>query len=115
MVHNRSLRRIRWKHTGCVGGEGMAEKIPAAKKPHRLFLDERERFTLTGVSDVRDFDEKAVTAVTDQGELCICGSDLQITRLDLESGDLALEGHVDSMTYSEGRAKSGGWLRRLFR
>lgn len=93
----------------------MAEKYDAAKKPHRLFSEERERLTLTGVSDVRDFDEKAVTAVTTQGEMCIRGADLQITRLDLESGELAVEGHIDGLSYFETRASSGGLFKRLFR
>lgn len=93
----------------------MAEKNETEKKPHRMFLEERARLSLTGVSDVRDFDEKAVTAVTGQGELSIHGTDLQITRLDLESGDLSLEGQIDSLTYSETRASSGGLFKRLFR
>lgn len=93
----------------------MAEKNETGKKPHRMFLEERARLSLTGVSDVRDFDEKAVTAVTGQGELSIHGADLQITRLDLESGDLSLEGQIDSLTYSETRASSGGLFKRLFR
>ena len=93
----------------------MAEKNETGKKPHRLFLEEWARLSLTGVSDVRDFDEKAVTAVTGQGELSIHGADLQITRLDLESGDLSLEGQIDSLTYSETRASSGGLFKRLFR
>lgn len=93
----------------------MAEKNETGKKPHRMFLEERARLSLTGVSDVRDFDEKAVTAVTGQGELSIHGTDLQITRLDLESGDLSLEGQIDSLTYSETRASSGGLFKRLFR
>ena len=93
----------------------MAEKTVTVQKPHHMFLEDRRILTLTGVSDVQNFDEKTVVAVTDHGELTVLGSGLQITRLSLESGDLSLEGRVDSLTYAENRTGKGGFFGRLFR
>ncbi len=93
----------------------MAEKMPVVQKPHHLFLEDRRVLTLTGVSDVENFDDKTVVAITDHGELTVTGGELQITRLSLESGDLALEGRIDSLLYTENRMKKGGFFGRLFR
>jgi len=44
----------------------------------------------------------------------VLGSHLQITKWNRENGDMALEGKVDSLTYTENRQK-GGFFSRLFR
>ena len=93
----------------------MAEKMQTVQKPHHLFLENRRVLSLTGVSDVNSFDDKTVVAITDIGELSVQGANLQITKLSLETGDLSLEGRVDSLTYTENRKRAGGLFGRLFR
>ncbi len=92
----------------------MMEKERLSAKPHHLRMDDRKVLTLTGISDVDSFDEKEVIAYTDWGELSVLGSHLQITKWNRENGDMALEGKVDSLTYTENRRK-GGFFSRLFR
>ena len=86
---------------------------PAAA--HQLLLNDRRLLSLSGVSDVDSFDETAVAASTSLGELSIRGRALQITRLSLETGELTLEGQIDSLQYTESSARSGGFFSRLFR
>lgn len=81
--------------------------------PHSLVLDERERLSVSGVSDVTSFDENAVVAETSLGVLVIHGEGLHIERLSLDTGELVLEGEVSSLEYEQPRA-SGGFFRRLF-
>ncbi|MDR1806047.1 MAG: sporulation protein YabP [Clostridium sp.] len=85
--------------------------------PHTLALENREGLRLTGVSDVDSFDEQTVSVFTDMGELTVRGSGLHINKLTLESGELALEGRVDSLSYSDhGRKQQGGsLLARMFK
>ena len=40
---------------------------------HRIILDERERLSVTGVTDVIAFDEETITADTDMGVITIRG------------------------------------------
>ena len=93
----------------------MAEKIQTAQRVHHLFLEDRKVLSLTGVSDVESFDDKTVIAVTDIGELTVLGANMQITKLNLETGDLSVEGRVDSLTYAENRKRAGGLFGKLFR
>lgn len=81
--------------------------------PHKLTLDERKILTMTGVTEVVSFDENAVVLRTCLGTLLVQGRELQLKQLTLDGGNVAVEGHIGSLSYEEPR-QSGGWLGRLF-
>ena len=83
--------------------------------PHHVILEDRRALTVSGVSDVDSFDELTVIIYTDMGELTVKGEGLHINRLNIETGDLTLEGLVHSMTYAEVQSRSGGFFGRLFK
>lgn len=91
----------------------MAEQ-KAPNTPHTLVLENRKALTATGVSNVDSFDEQAVVAYTDLGELVIRGFGLHIDRLNMETGELTLSGDIVSMTYSDNRP-AGGFFSRLLK
>ncbi|HEX3039778.1 MAG TPA: sporulation protein YabP [Caproiciproducens sp.] len=84
------------------------------KVPHSLILENRRTLTATGVSNVDSFDDQTIVAYTDLGELTIRGSKLQINKLNIETGELNLNGEITSMSYSENRPASG-FFSRLFK
>lgn len=43
------------------------------------------------------------------------GSDLHIINLNVDSGELSVEGTVGSLTYSDDRPDKGGFFSRVFR
>lgn len=92
-----------------------AETVSAVRKKHSLILEDRKQLTLSGVKDVAGFDEKTITLLTELGELSIKGSGLHIGSFDRESGELNVDGTVDSLVYSETRQTEGGFFSRLFR
>lgn len=49
---------------------------------------------ITGVTDVESFDEQAVQLSTPLGELTIKGLGLHIGRIDVNTGELELEGEI---------------------
>lgn len=83
--------------------------------PHLLTLSDRSLLSLTGVEDVGNFDETMVSIYTTQGELTVRGTGLHIQRLSIESGDMTLEGHLDSLTYTDIHKGAGGLFGKLFR
>ena len=93
----------------------MVEEKKAVKLPHNLILEGRKFLTISGVSDVDSFDDQTVVAYTDLGELTIRGKNLHIKKLSLETGELALEGEISSLSYSDNQPITGGILSRLFR
>lgn len=83
---------------------------------HRLTLDNRKKAFVTGVKDVVSFDEKEILLQTADGRLQIRGSGLHVKGLDLEKGEAALAGHVDSLIYlSKDSPREEPLLKRLFR
>lgn len=85
--------------------------------PHNLVLEDRCRLTVSGVSDVDSFDEQTVVVFTQMGELTVKGTDLHINRFSLEMGELAIEGEITALTYTDRAQKSqqGSFWGRVFR
>ena len=82
---------------------------------HNLILEERGSLTVTGVEDIDSFDDQTVVIYTGLGELTVRGNQLHIERIDLQAGELELQGQVDSMTYTDQPAARGGFFARIFR
>ena len=90
------------------------EKPRAAQAPHSLTLDERQRLTVSGVQEVLEFNEEAVTVQTVKGTLLIRGSGLRVDKLEKDSGQLRITGLVTDLGYEETAAASG-FFSKLFR
>lgn len=87
-------------------------------KSHKLTLDNRKRTSLTGIKDVVAFDLNQVVLESTMGMILMKGSDLKVTRLSLEKGEVDVDGHVDSLTYSDVKDFSGkgkSLLKRMFK
>ncbi|WP_312368524.1 sporulation protein YabP [Lachnoclostridium sp.] len=87
-------------------------------RKHQLNLNDRKEALITGVRDVRSFDDHEIILETDLGILMIRGSELHMGRLTLEKGEVDINGHMDSFVYSElkGFTKSGeSVFKRLFK
>ncbi len=80
--------------------------------PHKLILNERRTLSMTGVTEVVNFDESTVVLRTQLGTLIIHGQALQLKTLSPEGGHVEVEGSIAALHYEEPRA-AAGWLRRL--
>ena len=84
---------------------------------HTLTLENRQSVKMTGVQDIKSFDEKELLLFTEAGKLLIKGEQLHVKRLNLEKGEADLEGKVDSLTYLSKNTdkKEESLLKRMFR
>ncbi len=72
--------------------------------------------TVTGVTEIDSFDEQSVVLFCETGELAIRGTGLHINRIDVDTGELSLEGErIDGLSYADNLPVRGGILGRLFR
>ena len=94
---------------------GNEEKKLTAKRPHHVTMTDRSNLMLTGVSEIERFDEETVVLYTDLGELVVRGSGLHVNQLNVETGELSLDGRVQSLVYLEQSRPAKGLLARLFR
>lgn len=85
---------------------------------HRLVVNNRETMDVSGVIHVDSFDDEEVVLETEMGMLAVRGEDLHIKQLNLEKGELAIEGLIIELVYSDDkrlRDRKKGFLDRLFR
>ena len=85
---------------------------PAA--PHDLILESRTRLTVTGVQKVLHCSAESAAIETGKGTLHLAGAQLNMTELDLETGEAKFTGRIDALEYTA-NAPTGGFLRRLLR
>lgn len=87
----------------------MADHID--RLPHKLTVNRREQLTVTGVDEILGFDENTVVLHTDLGTLNIHGQQLQLKELSVDSGQMAVSGHICAMIYEEPRRRRGLFRR----
>lgn len=92
---------------------------PRSGYTNRLLLTDRKHLVVDGVEHVGKFNDREISLDTNMGLLTLRGEGLHITRLNLEEGNLVVEGRVDHMDFSTGKttgsAKSRGMLERIFK
>ena len=63
--------------------------------------------SISGVEDVESFDEQEIVMRTSGGCLVICGEELSISRLSVDSGDVNVQGYLTELRYEEAGEKRG--------
>lgn len=84
---------------------------PKTRK-HSVSLENRGKMFVSGVENVMNFDDAGIVLMTVEGVLSIDGSELRITSLNLETGDVEIEGTVNGFFYPASRTKRGGLFRK---
>lgn len=82
---------------------------------HQLTLVDREELNVDGVVSLGSYDEKEIVMETEQGLLIIKGEDLNIKQLNLEQGNIIIEGTVRGMNYEEESRQKKGLLERFLK
>lgn len=83
---------------------------------HTVAMENREKLTITEISDIDSFDEEEVRARLESGSMIIKGKGLHVKLLDLAQGKVVISGTVDSLAYIKVKDKSGkSFLARLMK
>ena len=83
---------------------------------HVVNIDNRERVSVTEVTDIESFNEEIVFLTLKNGGLVIRGENLHIQKLDLEEGRVLILGAISSAVYTEKRDKQEkGFLKRILK
>ena len=91
------------------------QKNDRPKKTHNISIEERKILKATGISDVEGFDETKVYAMLEDLAFTIGGKNLKVISFSAETGDLSVEGEIDSVTYSPALSRKSGIFARIFR
>ena len=93
-----------------------SDERQSAQRPHSLTMDNRQHALITGVEDVDSFNEEMIVLLTSSGAMTLVGSGLHISQLDLEQGQLVIDGQIAALEYDErGKGARGSVISRLFK
>lgn len=85
---------------------------------HNINILDRTNIKITGVLDVISFDEEMIVSETELGVLILKGLNFHINKLNLDSGDLEIDGEIYSLIYEDkssyGKAGSS-LLKKIFK
>ncbi len=95
----------------------MEEKKTAKARPHNITMENRERISISGVKDVASFNDNTIELDTEEGGLTIRGAELHIQKLNLDDGNLAVDGFIISCAYHDKveSKKSGSFFSNIFK
>jgi sporulation protein YabP len=82
---------------------------------HNIIVESRRRMSVSGVTDVDKFDEDIVHIYTSLGELTIKGSDLHVSDLSTDTGEMNIEGQIDAIVYGEARTSPLSFFGKIFK
>jgi sporulation protein YabP len=83
---------------------------------HSVIMQNCEKLSISGVTDVDSFDEKKVRVFTECGELAVFGENLHVNEMSVDRGEIVVEGTVAALIYGDKSAKKRpNILGRLFR
>ena len=82
-----------------------------------IILENRKKMTLTGVEEVISFDDEKILLNTKLGALTIKGLNLKMNKLDVQNGDVMINGEIYYIVYSgkEIKKEKESILGRLFK
>ena len=95
-------------------GSYMAQEERSREMPHSVILEGREKLTISGVTDVHSFDEEQVLLETVRGMLVVRGQGLHVERLQLEAGELIIQGEIGLLEYDDSVQPRDSLFRRIF-
>ncbi len=75
-------------------------------------LVDRKFLTISGVDNVKDVSPSLINLCAMGVNMSISGENMQVVKLDVENGNLKIEGKIDNIKYN---AKKEKFLKRLFK
>lgn len=84
---------------------------------NNIVIENREKMTISGVTDVLSFDDQIIILETNLGLLTIKGENLKINKLNIDTSDFSLNGKLLGISYSDGTfdGKQGSFLGKIFK
>jgi len=72
---------------------------------HKVTIENREMTTITDIVEIDSFDEEEIRATLKKGALVIRGTNMNIQKLDLQTGEAVISGTINSLMYVKVKEK----------
>ncbi len=68
---------------------------------HNVIIENRSSLSLSGVTDVENFDENEISLYTSMGDMVIRGKNLHVESVSIESGNMNVTGEIRSLVWGD--------------
>ena len=72
---------------------------------HKVTIENRELTTISDIVEIDSFDEEEIRATLKKGALVIRGTNMNIQKLDLQTGEVVIGGAINSLMYVKVKEK----------
>ena len=72
---------------------------------HKVTIENRELTTISDIIEIDSFDEEEIRATLKKGALVIRGTNMNIQKLDLQTGEAVIGGTINSLMYVKVKEK----------
>ena len=79
---------------------------------HKIILDDRKNLVMTGVTKVENINTECINCKINNSSVSITGKDLHIAKLDVDTGNVEVNGTIDNIRYLEPKQ---GLFKRIFK
>lgn len=80
-----------------------------------VVMKDRHEINVSGAVSLGSYDERAIVMETGVGSLEVHGTELNVRHMDLENGDIIIEGRIQSLIYGNGEKQKKSFLKRFIR
>lgn len=88
------------------------------KQNHELKLDNRKNLSITGISKIDSLNSEEFLIQTTNGLLFVKGENLVMQQLDIDKGNIWIEGKINSLEYinePKDKKQKTGFVGKLFK
>lgn len=85
-------------------------------KNQNILVENRSKVTITGVEQVESFNDNTIILTTVKGGIVIKGEDLNVGKLNIDNGNINIEGNINGINYSDkGLGHRGNIIGKIFK
>ena len=85
-------------------------------KAQNILVENRSKVTITGVEQVESFNENTIILITVKGGMTIKGEGLNVGKLNLDDGNVKIDGIINGIIYNDkGSSQKGSLIGKIFK
>ena len=89
--------------------------MDSKEKLCNIIIESRKKISVSAVEDVDSFDEDSIILLTSLGTLIVKGANFHINKLNVDTGELVIEGDIDSCTFDDKASAKGSFWSKMFK
>ncbi|MBO5370745.1 MAG: sporulation protein YabP [Clostridia bacterium] len=83
--------------------------------PHNIIMENRSKISISGVENAESYNETEIILHTSKGILIIRGEGLNLSKLNLDSGEITVNGRIAMLEYAQPKQSGTSFFGKIFK